>query len=184
MNHIFQRFAGVAVVLMLCLMSSVGWVKAQNAQMDPESASDSATPSELTEDPVVVIKRALKRRLKPRFDQPGTDEATLSPEIEIEGKGNNIYFVSITSEGKTPEGYGLFDVHWDLRQVANLIVFVDRHDSSVHYRVVSVDRSSELKAPLGKWRPGKWRSRDFALSIPSVGETISKYAYSEAGYSR
>ena len=156
MNHIPQRFAGVVLAMMLCLVSSAGWVDAQEVKTDSESAADSAEPPKPTENPAVGIEAWLASILLQL--QPDAEETSTSPKIkstvksEIKKQAENVYVVSIIIEDETAERYGLLRLHWDQKRVANLTVVagVDRPDHC--YVISTVGGFSELKAPLGTWQ--------------------------------
>ena len=147
------------LILVLCLVSSTGWVSAQETKQGPAVQSG--------EEPAVHIED-IEEWLKSITNPLNTDETEIL--FHVERKAENLYAASITSVGKTPETHGLLRLNWDQKQVAH--VWMVKVGNNQYY-VSAVDGFLELKAPLGQWqRVEQGVPAVYSDIIPSVGTTL------------
>lgn len=114
--------------------------------------------------------------------QPTSDEPGAGSEINItsfDWTGRDRLSIKVVGESET-KPRGLFKVHWDRRQVAEieLLEMPSEYCKAVEtdtpcYVVADANEHDELKAPLGAWHVADEDIPDIYIGLPSVGDPLS-----------
>ena len=153
----------VAALVVLLVVATIGTASADSAENGGSPIGDAA------------ILAALGI-------QANAYESNTPPEIDItnfDWIDRDRLSIEVVGESET-EPRGLFKVHWDHRQVAEieLLEMPIEYCKAVNtgppcYLVADANEHDELKAPLGTWHVTNEDVPDIYTGLPSVGDPVS-----------